>query len=269
MKPLWWMQGPLFEEAGADGAGAGGGSGAGAGAGGAGTPGFDAAAFETKMLAAIDGKLNGFSKSMKGDITKLLARNAGEGSGAGAGAGEGSGSGSGAGAGDGAGGEGLKNVDPALAAEIRALRRKNEELSTQFTQIKNENQQTKAEAEKTDLQANLRTKLAKFKLADDNAQNDAFEIFAPKVKRDEEGRIVGHDGTPIDQYLDEQLKTRQYLFAPKDVGGAGARGGNRGTGGTRTFSLEDIDNIKSLSAEDQAKLRAQIGLQMGAAQSGR
>lgn len=239
----FWLRSPLFEEAPPDGAPGGGGN----------PPpvAFDPVAFKADILGEFNKGINAIAKQLKAIKPDPPAPpppadppNPGD-------------------------GNDLKNMDPALAAEIRALRRQNKELTDVVTTIKTESQQTKAEAETKELQSILRTKLAKFKLADESAQGDAFEIFAPKVKRDEEGRIVGHDGTPLDQYLDEQLKTRQYLFAPKDVGGAGARNGGRGNGGTRTFSLEDIDNIKNLSAEDQAKLRSQIGAQMSAAQTGR
>ena len=233
----------LYDQAG-DGTG-GGGDGSGSGA--DGKPGaatFDPVAFKTDLLADFTKVVQGALKAQKTDFAKLIQGNQQQGKPP---DGQGSGSGDGAGNDDtkgGADGKGKPTADPVLAAQLRKLEGSNKELMDQVKALRTESDTTKADADKKDLSSQVRSKLStKFKFADEAALEDAFEIFSPKVKRDSDSNaIVGHDGTPIDQYLEEQMRTRAYLLAPKDVSGAGGRNGK--TAGKRTFTLEDIDNIK-------------------------
>ena len=121
---------------------------------------------------------------------------------------------------------------------------------------KTESDATKAAAEKKELDAIVRTSLNKFKFADDQAGEDAFEIFGSKVKRNDDGAFVGPDGTPLAQYLEEGMRAKQYLLAPKEAGAAGARPGGKGPGGVKAV---DFDSIKpGMSAADVAATAAEI-----------
>lgn len=268
----FWLRSPLFDQAG-EGAGGSGGSGAGAGNSGA----VDLAAFVAEVkgvLADYRKDINSVMKSTKEIAAKFQGSQGGQG-GSGSGNGEGSGSGSGSGQGSGSGeggGEGSgsgsgKAADPALAAQIRALERRLKESDDRQAAMKAESDKTKADADLKDLNSNLRTKLAgKFKFADEQALQDAFDIFSPKIKRNEEGAIVGHDGTPLEQYLEESMRSKQYLLAPKDAGGAGARNGGRPPG-AQPF---DINNIKpGMKPEDRALALQEIARASVEASAGR
>lgn len=226
--------GPLYETV-QDGAGGGGG-----------TPGgFDAAAFQAQILEGVNKTLNGFAKTFKADIVKLttpvtpvVAADP-----------------------DPAitpdpAASGVKPpADPALAAELRARDRQIKELSAQFAAMKLESDATKASAEKKELDATVRTKLNKYKFADDSAAEDAFEIFGSKVKRNDDGAFVGSDGTPLDQFLEEGIRSKPYLLAPKDVTGGGARNGGSVNHGVQM----DMESIKpGMSAAEVAAVSAQI-----------
>jgi len=153
-------------------------------------------------------------------------------------------------------------ADPALAAQLRALERRNKELADQFTAMKVESDATKVAADRKEQDATVRTKLNKYKFADDAAAEDAFEIFGSKVKRNEDGAFVGSDGTPIDQFLEEGLRLKPYLLAPKDVGGAGARGG-RTQAGAQSPQFENIkpgmttEQVNATAAQISAVLQQQ------------
>jgi hypothetical protein len=136
------------------------------------------------------------------------------------------------------------------------MERRLAEAEAASTALKTESAATKAAADKKELDAAVRTKLVtKFKFSSDAASEDAFEIFGGKVTRNDAGAFVGPDGTPLDQYLEEGMRAKPYLLAPKDVGGAGARG-SAGAPGAKNV---DFDSIKAgMSLADQAAAGAQI-----------
>jgi len=212
--------------------------------GGGSTAAFDPAAFRTSLLGDVTKLFTNFATTLKTDIAKLTPA-----------ASTATGNETQDSTTDATATSGAKPADPAVAAQLRALERRNKELDDQFKAMKTESDATKAAAERKEQEALVRTKLSKFKFADDAAAEDAFEIFGSKIKRTEDGAFVGHDGTPIDQYLDEGLRAKPYLLAPKEVSGAGARAGKQ-AGGTAAVSLESIK--PGMSAADVAAAAAQI-----------
>jgi hypothetical protein len=109
--------------------------------------------------------------------------------------------------------------------------------------------------------------LSGFQFADAAAAKDAFELHRGAVKWSEDGVLLGPDDQPLDDWIKASMGTKQYLLAPREVGGSGSRKAGGHSAG-RPFTLDDIDKISTLSAEDQTKLRQQIALSLGAAQSG-
>jgi hypothetical protein len=219
------------------------------GGGGGTPPAFDAAAFRTSLLGDVKTLLTGFTTTLKADLAEQLAAGAPPPSPP---------------SGDPPpsdppvpGTPPKATADAALAAEVRALIRKDKERETQMTAMKKESEETKAAANKKELDATIRTKLTKFKFADAQAGEDAFEIFGSKVKRDEAGNFVGPDNTPIDQYLEEGMRSKPYLLAPKDVAGGGVRPG--GAPARPPGKAIDFDAIKpGMSAEDATAASQQI-----------
>jgi hypothetical protein len=217
MKLLRYMQGPLYDAVPDDGAGGGGGTPAA----------FDHVAFRAQILGDVTKLFTGFGATLKADLAKITTVTpvaAVEPV-----------------VPDAAGGGAKPPIDPALAAQIRALERTNKELADKFTLSQTQSAAKEAVANKKEQDAIVRTKLNKFKFADEAAAQDAFDIFGAKVKRTEDGAFVGGDGTPLDQFLEEGMRTKQYLLAPKDVSGGGARpGGAGGNGGSKAVDLNTI-----------------------------
>jgi len=233
MKLLRYMQGPLMDTA-SDGIPAGGG----------GTPAaFDPAAFRGQILGDVTKLFTSFGASLKADFAKFAPAPAPV-----------------------ADPEPVAvpdptgvvkpPVDPTQAAELRARDRQFKELENRMAAMQKDSDVKTAIADKKELEAAVRTKLSKFKFADEFAAQDAFDIFGSKIKRDDAGEFVGPDGTQVDLYLEEAMRSKPYLLAPKDTGGAGARqGGGRAPGAKRI----DIDAIKpGMSADDLSAARAEI-----------
>jgi hypothetical protein len=227
------MQGPLFDAVPDDGAGGGGGKPAA----------FDHAAFRAQILGDVTKLVTGLGASLKADFAKFAPAEA---------------------VAEpepvavtdpAAGVVKPPTVDPNLAAEIRALQRTNKELADKFAASQTQSAAKEAAANKKELDAMVRTELTKFKFADEAAAQDAFDIFGSKVKRTDDGEFVGPDGTSIKLYLEEAMRTKPYLLAIKDTGGAGSRTGGRAPGAKRI----DLDAVKpGMSAEDLAATRAEI-----------
>lgn len=234
---LRFHRGPLYDAAQDGGGGAGGGGGS--------TAAFDPAAFRTQILGDFNKVLTDFGKALKADLKPAPA--AAEQAAAAAAADSAADSA--------ASGAVAKIADPAVAAQVRALERRNAELDAQFKTMKAESDATKVAAERKEQDATVRTKLNKFRFADEQAAEDAFEIFGSKVKRNEDGNFVGSDGTPLDQFLEEGLAKKPYLLAPREVAGAGARSG-RAAQGAAPLALESIK--PGMSQADMAAAAAQI-----------
>lgn len=243
----FWLRSPLFEEAGE---GAGGGGGAGAGD----KPGaFDPVAFKAEILGEFNRTINGALKGLKSDITKLIkpAEGSGEGSG---------GEGGGQGEGGGEGGQGKPD------AKYRQLETRFKTLETQLTTERQARETAETRGRNADRDRAVQQALSSFQFADAAAGKDAFDLHRGAVKWSEEGVLVGPDDQPLEDFIKTSMGNKQYLLAPREVGGAGAR--RPGQAASRAFTLDDIDN-PNLSAEDKTKLRQQIAASLGAAQSGR
>jgi hypothetical protein len=237
MKPLWWMNGPLFEEAPNPEAPPPAG------------PAFDAAAFKDDLLVELRKDLNGIAKSLKTDLGKLLKPEAPPPS-----------------------PEPTPTPTPGSDPEKNALalqlKRLQEDSDKRIKALETTNAETQKRAEETERDSKIRSKLADFSFATEQAKETAFQLFKGAVTRSDDGSLVAGD-LPFDKFIETELPgTHAYLLAPKDVSGAGARKGG-GSGPNRKFTLEDIDNMSKLSAEDQQKLRQQVAAQMTDAMAGR
>lgn len=232
----FWLRSPLFEEAPPDGPAPGGGP-----------PPFDPAAFKAEIMGEFNKGINAISKQLKAfkpDPAPALpvpdpAPNA----------------------------DPTKPVDPEKNALLLQIKRLTEDSDKRIKALETTNQETASKAETTDRESKIRSKLADYAFVNESAKETAFQLFKQAVTRSDDGALVAGD-LPFDKFIETELPgSHAYLLAPKDVSGSGARKG--GQSGPRKFTLEDIDNIKTLPAEDQLKLRQEISANMQAAQSGR
>jgi hypothetical protein len=81
----------------------------------------------------------------------------------------------------------------------------------------------------------------------------AIRALDPDIKWDDTGALVSDDGTPLKEFLQSWIKDNEHFLPPKQVGGAGASGGNRNA------PKVDIDEIRpGMKADDLARVRAEI-----------
>lgn len=138
------------------------------------------------------------------------------------------GSGDGSSGDDGEEGKSKAKADPKVLAELETERRKREKLEKQVADLIADNQNTKAASELASRHADIKTVMSKFSFASDGTRDMAFDYFASKVKRSEDGSLVGpgKDGeVPFDHFIKSHLESNPNLLAAKQSGGAGAQGG--------------------------------------------
>jgi hypothetical protein len=215
----------LFEEN----ADAGGGSGAGA---------FDAAAFQTAIMAEVTKSIGAALKAYKPPVAAAAtaaAKTETE---------------------TAAAGETAKTRDPMVAA----LERQNKDLADRFKALEETNRATTAKAEEKERHAAIRGSLGDFQFASDDARDDAFRSFREDVKRGEDGELYGGDMVPLKDFIKTRMAAKTHLLAPKAVDSAGARA-NAGFVGGKQVQLEDIRSGMDTKTRDAAwaAVRAQVG----------
>ena len=246
----YWMRGPLREVAGADGGGAGGA--------GSGTPGAqsgvtievvnktinDALARmrKTDIPKAIEEALKPLTEgvgSLQESLKPLL---------------ESQGKGGGAPEGGGAGGEGgSKSLDPQVAAKLKDQEKTIGTLQKAVEELTRKNQDSERKADEADRNSQLTGALSGYSWLDDAARAFAFDSFAPRVKRTEDGTLVIGE-LPLKKAIEDQMGTRalQGLLAPKQgAGGAGA--GNSGGSPAAGGSSITLDSIKPGMTKEQTE----------------
>ncbi|MDE2103010.1 MAG: hypothetical protein KGL39_37545 [Patescibacteria group bacterium] len=188
MKPLWWMRGPLMEEA-DEGKGGGGGDQ------------FDPVKFKADILAEFNKGLNGALKNLKTELTKKPEPEPEP---------------------EPEPKPGEKKPDAASAKVEKELAKLRAELDAERkTRTEAEG---RAKAEK--LTGALRTELLKYVPAE--RIDAALRIFGPDVKYTDEGNIVGGaEDSPLKDFIETTIKHHEYLLPAKSVGGAGASAGSR------------------------------------------
>jgi hypothetical protein len=217
-------------------------------------PAFDAAAFKLDLMGEVNKTLNGFAKTFKGDLQKLIQPTAT-----------------------------ITDPDPdpthvspiddaALAgmkpeAQIKLLRQQLEKRDKATADILKDFERRQKESE-TQLKAAANKE---FELSRDNAISDALSGVrlanektakdARKLFRDElqwstdYKKFVGPDGvTAADEYIKSELKARPNWLAPVETSPAGARPSGVNGNGSREWQTEDIDRLWTLPLAEQKSL---------------
>jgi hypothetical protein len=234
----------LFDAAGADGA-AGGGDGAGAANSGAAT--FDAAAFKSELFGEFNKVLNGFAKTLKADVTKLVTpKQADTTTTADTSTADTS-------------AQGNKSVDPeknALALELKTLKAS---FNDKFKALEDAKLAADKKADEAERDSLIRAELGKYSFAPGKAAETAFAIVKAAVQRSEDGSLVAGD-LPMAKFIETELPTNHpYLLAAKDLGSAGARPG-KSAGGQKQFTMADLDpaTFQKKTPAEQAEIRKQV-----------
>lgn len=223
---------------------------------------FDSEAFKTSILADIDTKLNGFSKTLKIDVEKILTSK---------------------------GGDQKKDDDtlnpdgtPKVVTPPVAEPKTISELNARLNALTSDLTKTRTELDgerklRSDSQA-AQLELERVKAFDDIINGQEFQFATPKAKqqfraayinnliRDETGNLVikGPNDTPMEPatFLKTEYTESTHLQPYTGRGGAGT---TRGTNGTTTvakhFNYRDDmtpSEIAALSPEAKAEYRSQV-----------
>ncbi|CAB4130789.1 hypothetical protein UFOVP130_34 [uncultured Caudovirales phage] len=186
MRPLWWMRGPVMEEAPGEQGGGGGGTG------------FDPVKFKADLMAEFNKGMNGALKNLKTELTK---KPEGEGT-------------------PEPEPEPGKAKDPAAARFERELAKLRGDLETERKGRVEATEQARQEKRVT----TLTNELAKLGIQPDRIKS-ALRSVDPDIKFADDGTLVGDDDAPLTDYLATWIKGNEHFLPPKQVGGAGASAG--------------------------------------------
>ena len=187
---------------------------------------FDPTAFKAEMLMEFNKTLNGFAKTFKTDIGKMMQQpkeaaaeqqtqqqetpqTQGDG----------------------------KQKDPHIAGLELQLKQSQQAFQTKLDAEIAKREAADKKAEETERASMIRAKLGKMNIRED-AFDDAFSVIAGQVKRSEDGSLIAGD-LPLDQYIETQLKgPKAYMLKPVDVNGSDAARGQRING--KAVTMETI-----------------------------
>jgi hypothetical protein len=203
-------------------------------------------------MGEINKTLNGFSKTLKADVTKLLSKPA-----------------------DPPAADpqadppadptpGAPKVDPAITAQLATLTRTVTDLKKQNETLASERESEKKSRLETERVTSIRNVLNSIEFKDPAAREMFFKAISGDVKYDDEGRLVaeGESGVlPMADYIKTQADANQYLLAPKGGGGAGAVPGNKrpnGAGGPVKMSDLTPEKIAAMKPEEYTAAMSQI-----------
>ena len=227
---------------------AGGGQGTGAAAPpNAGAPAFDPTAFKAELMGEFNRTLNGFAKTWKGDLQKMIPAQ-------------------------------VAPVDPSnngdhqpthgdnkdpnfllLKKELDTNRNAMKMMSEEIGSLKSMNLKTEQEKMDTQRDMTIAEALSGFALANETTAKDARKIFSGEIKWSTNfDKWVGPDDvTPADEYIKTQVKARQNWLATVETNPTGARPAG-GVSGSKSWTLDDIDRMDTLTPADQDSLRTFI-----------
>lgn len=230
---------PLFEEAPAD---------TGTGGGGGEPAAFDPEAFKvalkTELLGEFNKTLNGFSKTFKADVVKLIPKAP----------------------------EPLPppeihvdpKVDPALNSQLQKLQLQVTNLTKQGEERETALQGERTSRLETERQSAIKTALADIPFKDDASRSLFFKGIQGDIKRDEDGNLVADTANgPItySDYIKGQADLLPSLLLPKGNGGAGAGAGTKRTG-SGFNPLDDVHltpaGMAKLTSEQKAEVTKSV-----------
>lgn len=203
---------------------------------------FDPAAFKAEMLLEFNKTLNGFAKTFKTDIGKMIQpkeaaveQQAQQHE-------------TQAQAVDG------KAKDPHVAGLELQLKQTQQSFQAKLDAEIAKRESADKKAEETERASMIRAKLSKMNIRED-AFDDAFSVFSGQVKRADDGSLVAGD-LPLEQYIETQLKgPKAYMLKPIEVNGSDASRGQRLAGG-KVVTMETIR--PGMSNEETQAAMAQI-----------
>ncbi len=132
-------------------------------------------------------------------------------------------------------------------------------LMDEIETIKAEREDAKKQAEDARIDSEVNAMLSGFEWAKPSSSKVAFNLLRPKVQRDPDTGKLHIDDSEAESYIKATIPDEyDYLLAPVNKGGSGAV---KGTGKRKGV---DLDELGSMSKEDQAAAGRQIAQLLGA-----
>ncbi len=154
----------------------------------------------------------------------------------------------------------LKDVKPAAAApkppdagnaaaELeRIFKEREDEMNERMQKLENERAAERAESQRKEQEAEIKSALADFQWKEAEGKNIAFDYYNGKVKRSEDGGLTIND-IPAARYIKEHGgKYFKNYHVPRDVGGSGAGGSKNGGAGSPDI-MSRVSNPKMTRSE--------------------
>lgn len=153
------------------------------------------------------------------------------------------------GGGNGSGGEGdgsgKKSSDPETNRKLEELTRNLTEQKTQIEALTKAKEDAETRAEKTDRESKVRSMMSDFEFVSESAQQTAFNLMIPLIRREEETGILvaGPEDNPLpaDAFIKREItENHPYLVKAPSGGGSGSRGGSKSFSNGSGATLEMI-----------------------------
>ncbi len=143
------------------------------------------------------------------------------------------------GGGDGGGGDGGGDSKP--SPQLKSLEMRLKSIEEQNKKLNETIDTERSKSDRMERQTALTTALTAFRWRDDDCMRGVFENLSTRVKRSEDGQIVGvlsnGDEVPLKDFIEVESK-RTFFKAqllPEEMGGAGAKRGSSSSVDPRSF----------------------------------
>jgi hypothetical protein len=141
--------------------------------------------------------------------------------------------------------------EPAYKAELEDERRRRESLEVRLNQLVEENRKTRAQAEETDRNSQIRSELQKLGVAKVDL---AFRAVKDEIVRSEDGRLLARDhDNSMQDYLAKFVQENPELLPARIAGGSGAQSTSKPAGGVSSVDLNSIRPGMSKDELDQVR----------------
>lgn len=149
-----------------------------------------------------------------------------------------------------------QKAEPAYQAELQDERRRRENLETRLNQLVEENRKTRAQAEETDRNSQIRSELQKLGIAKVDL---AYKAVKDDIIRAEDGRLQarGPENKSLQDYLAGFVQENPELLPARISGGSGAQTSSKSNSGVSS-SIELSAIRPGMAKEELDQVRKEI-----------
>lgn len=149
-----------------------------------------------------------------------------------------------------------RKSEPAYKAELHEERKRRETLETRLNQLVEENRRTRAAADESDKNSQIRTELQRLGVSKVDL---AFRAIKDDIIRAEDGRLItkGNENKSFQEHLTTFVQENPELLPARIAGGSGAQAPSKAL--TPMSGSLSLDQIRpDMSKEDLDRVRQEI-----------